>query len=157
MKGIASLALIATAAASLAAETTRGAVPVTLTVEPGCSVDAAPLAFGTIGDETGDTAASAQAALTLRCTPGIAYAVALDQGRSGGRRMADASGDRFALYDIFQDAGARQRWSDDPAGTISGLSPASGEIALTAYGRILFPASLEPGSYSDIVTVTVAF
>lgn len=141
------------------AETTQATMAVSLTVEAGCAIDAAPLAFGTIGGESvAETGAgAARASLRLRCTPGTPYAVALDGGRTGERRMTDASGTAFAPYEIFQDAGARRRWGAAPDTGISGIAPSSGAITLTAHGRLLTPASLPNARFSDVVTVTVAF
>lgn len=111
------------------------------------------MAFGTL---TGDPSqASAQSSLTLECTPGTAYAVSLDEGLHGNRRMADEQGSGFLGYEIFQDASGTRRWGGGAAGAVSGVAP-SGRIPLNAYGRIV-SRTVSAGRYGDVITVTVQF
>ncbi len=144
------------AGAPLAAGTASGTMAITATVLPGCTVDAGAMAFGTLTGESARGAASAQASLTLNCTPGTAYSVALDDGLNGDRRMADPTGQVYLDYEIYQDPGATRRWGSGGEAAAAGIAPASGAVVLNAYGRIT-ATRLVPSSYSDVVTVVVTF
>ena len=134
--------------APLVAGSTTGHMAVSLIVPQTCALDASPLSF--------DTSTSAQSRLRLRCTPGAAYSVMLDEGHHGGRRMVDPSSAQTVNYQIYRDSMARQRWGNSIADAMGGIIPGNGEIILTAYGKTIGEAA-EPGHYSDVVTVTVAF
>lgn len=140
--------------APLAAGTAGGTMSITATVLPSCTLDAGSMAFGTL---TGAAPpASADAALTMVCTPGTAYSVAMDEGSNGTRRMADRTGAAYLDYEIYQDPGGARRWGSDVSTALSGIAPAGGAVTLKAYGRIT-ASRLVPGAYSDVVTVMVTF
>ena len=130
------------------------AMTITATVLPACHLDAGDMAFGTI--EPRGAASESQAILTLDCTPGTAFSVTMDEGRNGGRRMADATGSAFLHYEIYQDAAARRRWGSDGPAAVGGVSPDGGRVVLSAYGRIAAERAAA-GAYSDVVTVVVSF
>ena len=100
----------------------NGAINVSLTVLPGCTVSTNSLAFG---GYVPLTSASAQATMTMNCSAGAAYAISLDEGLQGDgstRRMTRADGATLP-YDIYRDSAHRQRWgagSAAQAGTGSG-------------------------------------
>lgn len=127
---------------------------VSLTVVPSCAVQSGPMAFGAL--ESANPQGTAQAALTLACTPGTAYAVTMDQGLHGSRRMADERGEAFLDYEIFRDAAGTTRWGGTAAEAVSGIAPSGGAVALSAYGRIAARVAA-PGQYRDVVTVMVQF
>lgn len=119
-----------------------------------CLITAEPMAFGTLAPGARGTA---EARLTLACTPGTPFAVTLDAGAHGAdgqRRMADASGTRFLAYDLYHDAPGTRAWSaENPH---RGAAPREGAITLAAFGRIAEQEAIA-GTYADMVTVTVAF
>ena len=127
---------------------------VSATVLPTCNLQAGAMAFGALDSARANGAA--QAPVTLECTPGTAYAVTMDDGLHGARRMADESGDAFLDYEIYQDAAGTTRWGGSGGGAISGVAPRGGRVALNAYGRVL-NTTATPGRYQDVVTVTVQF
>lgn len=135
-----------------AAQTAQATMEVRATVLPSCALAAGVLDFGAI--EHGAMGQQARAAVTLTCTPGTAYAVSLDDGGNGRRRMTDASNRASLDYEIYQDAAGMRRWNRDRP--LTGVTPASGRAELVAYGRIVSGAAT-PGQYGDLVTVTVDF
>ena len=135
-----------------AAQTAQATMEVRARVLPSCALAAGVLDFGAI--ERDAMGQQASAAVSLTCTPGTAYAVSLDDGGHGGRRMIDASNGASLDYDIFQDAAGMRRWNRDTPRT--GVTPANGRAELVAYGRIV-STSATPGQYADLVTVTIAF
>lgn len=127
---------------------------ITATVLPSCSLEAGGMAFGTIdGNRPQGTA---EAALTLQCTPGTAYAVTMDQGQNGARRMANVTGGGFLDYEIYRDAAGTRPWGGAAGSAISGVASGPGKISLAAYGRVV-SSTVTPGQYQDVVTVTVEF
>ncbi len=156
----AGIALLTGGAASASAQNTASAtMAVSAEVVANCTVAAQPLAFGSVTQAQAPSS-GATASIDVACGPGVAFDVALDDGRNsaaGTRRALDpATG--FALpYDIYSDAAHTRRWDGLGAGSVSGSTDASGIARLTAYGLIGPAASVAPGSYVDTVTVTVAF
>lgn len=148
------IAVLALGHQPLSADSAGGTMVISATVLPSCSVEADPMAFGTLAGDRPH--ASAQAAVRLACTPGTPYAVTMDGGQNGGRRMAEQQGAAFLSYEIFQDAAGSRRWGDGAAEGVGGVAPANGAVSLTAHGRIL-SRSAAPGRYGDVVTVTVQF
>lgn len=130
------------------------AMTVTATVVAGCHLDAGDMAFGTL--DSREPRASAQAVLTLDCSPGTAFRMTLDQGRQGSRRMADPAGVQFLDYEIYQDAAASRVWGSDAAGAVAGVADGDGRVTLSAHGRVTAERAAA-GAYSDIVTVAVSF
>jgi spore coat protein U-like protein len=140
-------------ATPLHAGSTSGTLDVSLTVLPGCSVSAAPLAFSA----RAGVAAEADAAIEVRCSAQTGVAVSLDHGRHAAgsqRRLASETGGSVP-YAIYTDAARLQAWDADAV--IGEVSPGQA-LRLVAYGRIEPRATAVPvGEYRDSVTVTVAF
>lgn len=157
-------ALAAVVATPALAATATNTMPVSVNVINSCTVAATPMAFGAptaIGGANVDTTST----ISLVCTNGAAYDVALDNGlnaTSGQRNMSNGATTPVKIpYNIFKDAGRSSAWgSTSGAGgnTSSGVAGVSGAVTLTAYGRIpSTAASVGAGAYTDTVTVTVTF
>ena len=150
-------ALPAVVLAAMPASATANAgdtMTISATVLPTCNLQAGAMAFGALDSARAN--AAAQAAVTLECTPGTAYAVTMDDGLHGARRMADERGNAFLDYEIYQDAAGTTPWGATSASAVSGVAPSAGKVAISAYGRVL-NATAAPGNYQDVVTVTVQF
>ena len=132
------------------AETAGAVLSVSATVTGRCSVAAAALAFGQYrpGTSSGESTS-----LTVNCTQGTSYAVALDDGASGGRRMSGPSGAALP-YDLYQDAGLSQRWGTG-ANAVPGTGSGSDQT-LRLYASIA-PVEAPAGDYNDTVTVSVIY
>lgn len=148
------VAVIAAATPAVLWASAGDTMTISATVLPSCTVEAGEMAFGTIAGD--GPQASAQSLLTLACTAGTPFAVTLDEGQHGGRRMAEERGIGFLGYEIFQDAARTRRWDAGAAGAVGGVAPSGGRISLNAYGRIVSQAAAA-GRYGDVVTVTVQF
>lgn len=125
---------------------------ISATVQSSCNLQAGAMAFGVLEPEPARAQPGAEAALALDCTPGTAFTVRMDQGQNGSRRMAALGTPGFIDYEIYRDAAGTQPWGDG----VSGVAPTGGKESLAAYGRVTSHAA-QPGSYRDIVTVTVEF
>lgn len=146
------------------AATTSNTMAVTVNVINSCTVTASAMAFGAptaIGTANIDSTST----ISLACTNGSTYDVALDNGAnatSGQRYMSNGASTPVKIpYSIYSDAGRTTAWgatSGAGGNTSSGTTGTSGLVTLTAYGRIPSSApSVGAGLYSDTVTVTVTF
>lgn len=138
------------------ATTTMG---VSLTITAGCGVTATPVAFGTAS--VLGTAITANGGVAVTCTNTTPYTVALDQGNGAsatvtGRLMTGPSSATVG-YGLYKDAAFATNWgkttnTDTVAGTGNGAAQ-----AIVVYGRVPAQTSPAPGSYADVVNVTVTY
>jgi spore coat protein U-like protein len=137
-------------------------MPVQVNVINSCTVAATPMNFGAptaIGTANIDRTSN----VSLVCTNGATYDVALDLGLHAGagsqRRMSNgAATPVYVPYGIYRDSAYTSEWTAAAGNTVTGVTPASGVVSLTAYGRIPVSApSVGAGTYQDTVTVTVTF
>ena len=158
--GLAAVAAVASTPALAA--TATNTMPVSVNVINSCTVAATPMSFGAptaIGGANIDSTST----ISLVCTNGATYVVALDQGlnaASGQRFMSNGATTPVKIpYGIFTDSARSAAWgSTSGTNTVAGTAGASGAVVLTAYGRIPSSAtSVGAGAYIDTVTVTVTF
>jgi spore coat protein U-like protein len=156
----AALAVLASGSAS--ALDLTDSMNVTAMVTAACtSLTASDLNFGTHG--AADTTTDATATVTVTCDNGTFYTVGIDSGITGGgafgRQVTDVNGE-FMDYEIFQPgagggSATTAAWGeglDAYDGTGSGVAQ-----ALTATGRMHWTSGRSPGTYTDLVTVTLTF
>jgi spore coat protein U-like protein len=141
--------------------TTSGAFPftVTATVINECTINTTNVNFGTAGML--DQALNATGALSVHCTNGNAYRVALNGGVSNNvasRYMARATGVSIVSYQLFTDAGRNLVWGDGTAGTSMVTGTGTGRTStLTIHGRVPAQRTPPPGAYRDTITATISF
>ena len=97
--------------------------------------------------------------LTVTCTSGLSYDIALDAGMGEGataedRYMTGDSGETVT-YSLYQDAGRNVLWGPDPD-DLSGTGTGDG-VTHTVYGRVPPQTTPPAGTYTDTVTVTVTY
>lgn len=137
------------------AQTATDTFVVRATVVARCSVAAQDLDFGNY-----DAAAALDATttITVQCTSGTAYAVALDGGESGdigNRTMSSGSG--LLAYNLFQDSANTILWGDGAEGEeLVGVGNGASQVA-TVYGRIESGQFVSPGVYIDTITTTITY
>lgn len=157
----AALAALATGAASAATDTTTFNVKIVITSSCDIhTVAATNVDFGTQPSTV--TNIDNQGALSLNCTPGTAYTVALDNGQNGAdvnsRKMAN--GANLVPYQLYRAAarGAGDVWGSTTGagGNVLAGSGTGAAVSIPVYGRVPstnFPA----GSYNDVITATVTY
>jgi spore coat protein U-like protein len=122
-----------------------------------CSVSAGTLGFGTYSFTT---AALATAAVSVNCSNGATYQVAMSGGAnlSGTTRRMAGPGAARLTYQLFSNSARTTSWGDDSAlgSRVAGTGSGSAQ-ALTVYGRIPAGQSVVSGSYTDSVVVTVEY
>lgn len=179
LTAVVSLSLLLAGAGVAQAGTATATFNVTATVPSFCKVSATDLTFGAYTPGSG--AVTGNSTVTVNCTKGTAFTVALNGGASAsvtnrnmkGTGAADPAGDtapatallNYQLYTTATVGSGGTIWGDGLTGTstVSGTGTGMGTpqaIAETVYGQI--PDSTAnlaavPGAYSDTVTATVTY
>ena len=134
---------------------------VTASIADACDVQASDVAFGAYSPSS-STALDSTGAISVYCTVGTNYTLALNVGTGGGtyvsRRMTSSSNQLF--YNLYTGAAHGTVWGDGSAstGTISGTGAGLLTAAThTIYGRMGINQDSPPGAYSSTITVTLNF
>ena len=141
------------ASLSAATATATATIAISASVLPVCTVSGGAIAFGAYAPST---AIAREGAVTLTCSEGVSYAVALDEGVQGDgttRRMARGDGATLA-YDLYRDAGHHQRWGS--GGSAATGTGSGGTQTLPVYAAIA-PSAALAGNYTDSVTILVTY
>lgn len=145
--------LASTSAASYAASGTTS-FDVSIQVLSSCSISASNLTFSSIS--TGTTSnTDATSSLTVNCSNGTPYSIALGNGAnySNVRRMA--WGASHIEYVLHQDSSRSTEWNSNlvKSGTGSG-----GDQTFTVYGRVPSGQNItNTGNYGDTVIATITY
>jgi spore coat protein U-like protein len=158
---------LATFAQLTAAATATGTFSVTATVNSTCTVGTSNVAFGTYDPSSG-SANNASGSVSVTCTTGSTYSIALDAGGNAGgasvfsNRRMKAGTSNYLPYQLYLDSGHATVWGDGT--NSSSLNPASGTYTgngsaqgYTVYGQLTAGQYVAPGSYTDTVNVTVTY
>jgi len=141
------------------AATTSTTLSVSTTVIPTCTVSATPVNFGSTD---GQTTVYSNGGVTVNCVTGTVYNITLDGGlraSANWRQLADGAGN-FLNYELgrptfgeWGDSGYANTylWGTSVGGTGTGV-----EQPYVVYGR-LYTGSVPPGTYTDVVNVTVNY
>jgi spore coat protein U-like protein len=166
MKIIAPIAagvLLAVSGAAQAA-TKTASFTVSASVGKNCVISAGNLA---LGEFVGDNDLTAQSDISVRCTTGTGFSIALNAGNTGsftGRRMVGPGGD-FLVYNLYTADTYGAVWGDDSGttdvvgGTGAGMALAN-QLTRTVYGRLLAVDNQNPveaGAYSDTIVATITY
>lgn len=130
---------------------------ISATVGSACTVSTTPIDFGLYeGPETTTTGT-----IGVTCNAGVAYQVGLDSGLhfdTANRHMANAAGDMLLYYLSYVGA----EWGDEgvtntyPAAAVAGAGSGT-STTYTVDALIWADQAVAPGTYTDTITVTVAF
>jgi spore coat protein U-like protein len=154
----AACAFIAAQAIGIAhASTATASMAVSATVLSECVVGATPLAFGNYTGAVNNQTAN----VTVTCTNGTTYTVALNNGTGSGATTAlrQMTGPASATlgYAIYSDSGRSSVWGSS-TGTNTVAGTGNGILqTITAYGQIPAAQAPSPGAYTDTVTVTLTY
>lgn len=147
------------------ADTDQGTLTVTATVQASCTVDDATLDFGTITNLANAT--TAQTGITITCTKGSGWSLALDDGSNTNRQMSN--GTDLLNYELYTDSGTANVWATTCTSTPANPAPTSTECAYgvgtgsavtnatTVYGEVPASQNVSAGSYTDTVTMTLTY
>lgn len=147
------------------AGTATGTLAVSAIVGDTCSVGVGSniLAFGTY--TPGGAALNTNGSLSLTCTDGDTYTVALDAGSGSGATLAtriltNPSPAGTLQYTIYTTTARTTVWGDGTAGTATVPGTGTGALqSITVPGTIFAgqTATVTPGNYTDTVNITVTF
>ena len=153
--------MLAAGTSHVDAATDTATFTVTANIVDACDVQATNHAFGTYAPGAG-TALDATSTLSVYCTVGTAYALALNIGTGGGtftgRKML--SGAQELVYNLYTTAARSTVWGDGSGSTSTVSGTGVGMLTAfthTVYGRIGTAQDVQPGSYTSTVTVTLTF
>lgn len=152
---LAFVALAPIAATYAATET--DSIAVSADVAATCTLSTSPLAFGSYA-ATADLDATTD--LSLTCSNGTTYNIALDAGAGGTattttRQMT--AGTDILNYKLFSDSGRTQTWGvSSGVDTVGGTGTGSAQT-ITVYGRVPQGQYQPVASYTDTVNVTVTY
>jgi spore coat protein U-like protein len=135
------------------------------TVQGDCAISASSLDFGAFGVALAERATDAVSTLSIRCTEGTNYTVALDAGMGSGatvaeRRMTRDGGSELLRYGLYRDSLRSQPWGDGSSGTSTVSGTGSGTQSTNShsvYGRLMAQPPPPDGKYRDTITATVTF
>lgn len=142
------------------AGTATGTFNVTATVLNNCALTTADLAFGNYNATTA-TPTTSSTTLGVTCTSALPYTVALDGGNTtasvAARAMTDGAGHNLT-YGLYTTSAYSTIWGDGTGTTTTQAGTGTGSAqSLSVYGRIPAGQYVKAGSYSDRITVTVAY
>lgn len=132
---------------------------VTATVINDCLIGASPLSFGNQG--VLNAAARSTTVLSVKCSNGTAYQVALNGGSNGslqaGRQMLNTNTGEKIGYRVSRTLDGTV-WGDGSNGTdiLSGTGTGAAQ-AVNVYGSVPKQATPSPGNYQDRITATLVF
>lgn len=145
---------------SCSASLSRTATPtftVSATVAGNCLVDTQDVDFGATGALTSNIDAVGQ--VRVKCTPGTAYAVALNTGQNGSgqttRKMAQGS--EMVSYELYRDAARTLVWGRAPGSNVVSGTGSGAYQNLPVYGRVPPQTTPSQGTYTDNVVVTITY
>lgn len=137
--------------------TVTGEFGVLATVVAGCTVSATNLAFGNYTGAVNNSTST----LSVICTSGTTYTVSLNAGLATGATVTNRSmtgpGSALLRYSLFSNSTRTTNWGNSSAtnwvnGTGNGTTQ-----PFTVYGQIPAGQYVKPGSYTDTITVSVAY
>jgi spore coat protein U-like protein len=138
-------------------------LPVTATVQSACAASAGPMAFATYTAGGGPVTGSAT--ITVKCSSGLAFKVALGPGVTSGGSISQrllSNGSQSLQYNLYTTSGLSSIWGDGMTGvTLSGMASSDGlATSLTVFAELPDSAVNRlamPGIYTDLVTVTITY
>ncbi len=155
--------LIALSFSQAMAATTTTAPTITVNVAAACQVTPQNLNFGSY-DSLATTNLSSTTQISINCSKNTTFTVELNAGQhaSSGFNRNMANGANLLAYQLYTDSSHTTVWGDGTSGsgTLSGTGTGPGvahAITETVYGEVPAQQSVPVGSYSDTITVTVAF
>jgi spore coat protein U-like protein len=159
---VAGIAVLATAATHLSAQTATASLTVSASVTKNCTISTAPVNFGGYDPVAANATAPLDAigTVTVACTKGAVAKVGLNAGGNAQgttRRMGQGTAE-YLIYEIYKDTGHATVWGDtaDTALDIP-AAPNRNPRTFTAYGRIAAAQDASVGNYTDTVVATVNF
>jgi spore coat protein U-like protein len=142
-------------------QTATGTMGVTMTVAAECTLATDPIAFGPQGLIA--TAVNITGNITVQCTAGAPYQIALNAGTGVGatiatRLMTGTAHGQLASYTIHQGTAAGVVWGITPGTDTLDSAAATGNAEVLPFVAVLNAAqSVQADDYTDTVTATISY
>jgi len=126
-----------------------------------CSITARDIDFGQLGLSANPIQATGS--VTVTCTAGTPYTVAINAGNGSGatpasRKLTREGGAETLNYGLYRDAGYSVPWGDGSAGTSMADGTGDGSPRVhQVYARLPSQPVGPPGVYRDTLIVTVTY
>jgi spore coat protein U-like protein len=159
--------LLAGAPVVAQAGTSTATLSVSIVITASCTINPATLVFAsTPGTSLLTTAVNGSSTVSVTCTSGSPYSIAMDNGSNpSGSQRRMISGSNFLSYNLYVDAAHASPWS---TATGPGTCTTTGDCYLgtgngsaqsvNIYGVVPTTATAPPpGTYTDTVTMTITF
>ena len=120
-----------------------------------CMVEAVAINFGAY-NASSSFPLDSQGYITVKCSSPTPVSVKLDPGQNSKRRFNPRkmrSKEDLLLYNLYVDAACTMVWGDGTSSTFT--MRGTGNDQFVVYGRIPAEQNVEPGHYTDVVTVIV--
>ena len=161
---LAGLACIGGPASATSPQTLTFAVSLTIIAD--CVINStATLDFGShgvLGGAGGTTPNDGTTTIAVQCTNSTPYDIGLDAGTTAGsstttRKLLNTVTTDTVNYKLYSDSGHTTNWGN-AVGTYTLHKTGNGASQIsTVYGRIPAQTTPIPGTYADLVTVTVTY
>ncbi|MCR4265400.1 spore coat U domain-containing protein [Nitratireductor sp. ZSWI3] len=157
---IVATAVSAEGVGSASAQTATTQFNVQITINAECQINAASdLDFGASG--VIGAAIEATSAIAVQCTNGTTYDIGLNEGQGAGATVADRAmtgpNSEDVAYSLYTDAAHTDVWGNTiGTDTVAGTGTGS-EQTYTVFGQVPAQATPTPGTYTDIITVTLTY
>jgi spore coat protein U-like protein len=155
--------VLALACRAASAGSATANLSVTATVQNACATSAGPMAFAPY--TAGRSPVTGSATITVKCSSGLAFKVALGPGATPGGSISQrllSNGSQSLQYNLYTTSDLSSIWGDGTTGvTLSGMAPSEGlATSLTVFAELPDSAMnrlATPGIYTDLVTVTITY
>lgn len=130
-------------------------------VAASCTVTAADVNFGSYASLA--SAVTGAGSLSVTCSPGRPYTIALNAGSTSGNTIAARSmslngvGLGVVSYQLYRDAGPANVWGDGAVGVVYSGTGTGTAQSVPVYGLVPAQATPVPGTYLDTVRATVTY
>lgn len=132
-------------------------------INSSCIITASSVAFGAYTPTATATSLSANGIIDATCSNGVVYTLTLDSGKGtiGARKMAGTNAENadFLFYNLYTNSAKTTIFGNGTTGNGSKITVTGNgnSQATTIYGNLLTNQYVTPDSYSDNLTVTMAY
>lgn len=120
-----------------------------------CTVSPQNPSFG-VYDPFSSSASDTAATITVTCDTETAFEIALGPGEGSYAARTMSAGPDTMAYNLYVDPQRTMVWGDGTGGSNT-VSAVSARSDITVYARAPARQNLRPGSYADVVSVTVTY
>jgi spore coat protein U-like protein len=158
MTGLGILAGLALGGGAADATTTTSNFGVTMAITAQCVINStATLTLSSVGVIQANNDASTP--IHIQCTNTTPYTIGLDPGTTSGATVSQrllANGAATVNYNLYSDSGRTTIWGNS-GGALVNSTGNGADQTFTVYGRVPAQTTPAPGTYTDLVTVTVTY